>query len=132
MEAQKDIRGRVASILSIEPDSDSGLLDLTAFLDKDDFVGQGGFGEVYRTKWLNKVSVEQVQRLPRLAIKVMRAVPLRDQTAKKKREKVIASYCPWNILDSCSMSVPQKRNETIERSSSSQYLILDWICSTRE
>ena len=75
----------------MNPDfSSDGVIDLTAHIDRGEYVAAGGFGQVHRGKWkgVDDSLINDSHMLPLVAVKVISLPVLRDESEKTKRLKV--------------------------------------------
>src|ERR1700761_2243066 len=77
--------------LTSNPDfASDGVIDLTAHIDRGEYVAAGGFGQVYKGKWkgVDESILNDSHALPVVAVKVIGLPVLRDGKEKTKRVKV--------------------------------------------
>ena len=77
--------------LPLNPDfSNDGVVDLTAHIDRGEYVAAGAFGQVHIGKWkgVDDSLINDTHVLPLVAVKVISLPVLRDERDKTKRLKV--------------------------------------------
>lgn len=76
----------------------SQVVDLTGYVEKGEMLGNGSYGDVHRGHWTSRATVQGVaDQLPDIAIKVMRAVFLKDKKDREKRYKA-RTYSKFLLL----------------------------------